>query len=213
MKPISIIILFFLIINISSKAQSKEFVAGASLGFYGIHINGEISEIYAPTHGIYWGTGGLSFGLNVKRDISNKTYALLEIRYSRKGSLYEFITNKSTQGYESIRLDYIELPILFGYKMDLKNKLLFFETGLSFSRLVYSKMEVNIYNWWDTSNKLSRLNKNDLSWIAHLKYPITKSNRLHLGFRFAYSIFSIHSDYKIHNMVYGLEFCYLLNAE
>lgn len=209
MKYKSFIILLILFTCIYSKAQNKGFTAGASLGFYGIHINGEINKFYSPTHGIYWGTGGLSFGLNVKRNIAKKTYASLELRYSRKGSLYEFITNKATKGFESIRLDYIELPVLVGYKMNLNQKHLFLETGIAFSRLTYSRMEVNNYNWWDTKEKLSYVYKNDVLWIAHIKYPIIKSKKLLLGFRFAHSLKSIHENYKLYHMNYGIEVCYL----
>lgn len=200
----------FSIITIA-KAQNKEFIAGALIGFNGIHINGEIRDMYSPTNGQIWGTGGLSFGLNVKRSFSNSIYGSFELRYIRKGSLYEFVTNYGTQAFESIKLDYIEFPILFGLIINLKKKYLLFETGIAYARLMNSRMSVSDLNQWDTSSKLDHFKKNDLSYVANLKYPLIKSEKLQLGFRFSYSLISIHEDYKLYNLIYGIEVYYLFN--
>jgi len=211
LKSLLISIVITLAANSVAMSQNREFTVGTIIGFNGVHIQGEIKDIYSPSNGKLWGTGGFSFGFNVKREFSKNTYGAFEMRYSRKGSLYEFITICGTRGYESIRLDYIELPILFGLKINLNKKYLFFETGLSYARLINSKMSVNDFNWWDTSSKLNNFKKNDLSWIANLKYPIIKSEKILLGFRFSYSLISIHSEYKLYNMDYGIEIYYLFN--
>jgi len=192
-------------------SQNREFIVGGMVGFYGIHIEGDIADMYSDSNGTFWGTGGLSLGLNVKHNFSKSIYGAFEIRYIRKGSLYEFISNVGTQAYESIRLDYIELPLLFGFKINLKKKYLLAETGFAYARLINSRMLVSELNRWDYSEKLNHFKQNDLSWVANIKYPIIKSEKFLLGFRFTYSLLSIHSIYKLYNMDYGVELYYLFN--
>ncbi len=195
----------------SVKSQNHEFIVGALMGFYGIHIEGDVENLYSSSNGTFWGTGGFSAGLNVKRNFSKNIYGAFEIRYIRKGSLYEFISIVGTQAYESIRLDYIEFPLLFGFRINLKKKHLFAETGFAYARLINSKMLVSDFNRWDVSDKLNNFKENDFSWVANLKYPIIKSEKLLLGFRFSYSLISIHNYYKLYNMDYGVEVYYLFN--
>jgi len=192
-------------------SQKNEFVVGAALGFYGVHITGDIQEMYSPTNGDISGTGRISIGLNVKHDFGKNVYGALEIRYSHKGSIYRFTTSYGTNAFERIYLHYIEIPVMMGVKINLKNKYLLAETGFSFARLVSSKMDVSDLNQWDYSDKMAGFKPNDYSWIANIKYPIIKRNKLLLGFRFAYSLASIHSIYKLRNLNYGVELYYLFN--
>lgn len=198
-------------LNLSVKSQSREFVAGSILGFYGIEMNGEVKELYSPTNGEVTGTGGLSFGFNVKHHFSKTIYGIIELRYSRKGSIYEFISSYGTQAFESIRLDYIEIPLMVGYKIKVKRKHLFTETGLAFARLIYSKMMLSDLNPWDCSSNMNNFKQNDYSFVAMVKYPVIKSEKLLVGFRFSHSLVSIHSFYKLYNMDYGIEVYYLFN--
>lgn len=181
------------------------------MGFYGIHIEGDVENLYSSSNGTFWGTGGFSGGLNVKRYFSKTIYGAFEIRYSIKGSTYEFVSNVGLSAYETIKLHYIEFPLLFGVKANLKKRYLLFETGLSYAWLVNSKMLVSDFNRWDVTDKLNNFKENDLSWVANLKYPIIKSEKLLIGFRFSYSLFTIHNYYKLYNMDYGVELYYLFN--
>lgn len=206
------ILLILLLTTISyARSQDRAFIVGTMIGFYGIHIQGDISDVYSSTSGTFWGTGGLSFGLNVKRDISDKTYGAFELRYIRKGSLYEFITDYGIPAYESIKLDYIEFPFIIGLKINLPKKFLFLEAGLAYARLMNSKMLVSELNRWDPSSTVDNFKKDDLSCVANLKYPIIKNNKLLIGFRFTYSLMSIHTIYNLYNMDYGVELYYLFN--
>ena len=45
-------------------SQKQEFIFGSFVGFYGIHVEGEIVNMYSPTNGFVSGNGGLSLGLN-----------------------------------------------------------------------------------------------------------------------------------------------------
>lgn len=208
-KLVLLTIILFAQANVFS--QNKEFIVGVLVGFYGVHIQGDIDEVYSPTNGDFYGTGGLSGGFNVKRYFSKTVYGEFEIRYIRKGSIYDFVTDYGIQAFESIRLDYIELPLLVGFKINFKKKYLLIETGLAYGRKVYSRMEISDLNQWNYDNILNNFTDNDYSWIATLKYPIIKSKKLLLGFRFSHSLVSIHKLYKLYNMDYGVEVYYLFN--
>jgi hypothetical protein len=209
----SILMVYFYSSGSSAHAQNKRFIAGSMVGFYGIHIQGDIREMYSSTNGIIWGTGGYSFGLNVKRYFGNSFYGGLELRYMRKGSLFEFITSHGTQGFESIKLDYIEIPLVAGIVLQLKRKYLLIESGIAYARLFKARMLVNDFNQWDPSPKINQLKKNDFPLVVNLKYPVTHDGKLLLGFRFSYSLSSIHSYYQLYNMNYGVELYYLFNKE
>jgi hypothetical protein len=206
-----ILFLILLLSGNTCKAQDNEFIVGAALGFYGVHITGDIAEMYSSTNGDISGTGGLSFGLNVKHDFSKSIYGAFEIRYSQKGSIYRFTTSYGTNAFERIYLNYIEVPVLIGFKIELKKKYLLAETGFAYARLVSSKMDVSDLNQWDYSDKMDGFKQNDYSWIASIKYPLIKSNKLLAGFRFSYFLASIHSYYNLRNLDYGVELYYLFN--
>lgn len=210
-KNFCLFLFAFFIITSLGMSQEREFIVGSLIGFYGIHQMDEINSLYSNTGGTVGGTGDFSVGLNVRRAISEKAFLGFELRYIRKGSIYGFISSYNTQAYESIRLSYIEIPILLGYKIPIKSKYLITETGLAYARLISSKMEINELNPWDFSNNLDNFRNDEISWITNLKYPIIKSNKLLAGFRFSYSIASVHSQYSIYNMNYGIELYYLFN--
>jgi outer membrane protein with beta-barrel domain len=212
-KKYYILIIIIFTINSSTISQNRDFIVGSIIGLYGVHIEGEIMEVYSSSNGELSGPCGLSIGLNVKRNFSNNIFGAFELRYISKGSIFEFISNYGTPIYEVIRLNYIEIPILFGTKINLGKKYLLFETGLSYARWINSKMLVSDLKKWDTSGEISNFKENDISWIANLKYPIAKSEKLLLGLRFSYSLLSIHSVYKLYNMNYGIEFYYLFNRK
>jgi hypothetical protein len=193
------------------RSQDKEFIAGAVIGFYGIHITGEINEMYSSTGGEVTGNGGLSFGVNVKHNITKAIYGALEMRYIHKGSIYGFTTNYGTQAFETIKLYYIELPVSVGLNIKLKKKHLLFETGFAYARLIKARMEVNDLSYWDPTYKTDHFRHNDFSWVANMKYPLIKSEKLLAGVRFSYSLFSVHTIYNLHNLDYGVEIYYLFN--
>jgi hypothetical protein len=211
LKPYCFLFLILFAMSSVVRSQNKEFIVGAVIGFYGIEIKGDIKNMYSPTHGKVWGTGALSAGLNVKHNFSKIIYGALEIRYIHKGSIYEFISNEGSRAFESIRLNYFEIPVSIGFTIKLKKKHLLIETGFAYARMFSSKMLLSSLNPWDYSSKLKNFKKDDISWTAGIKYPIIKSEKLLLGIRFSYSLFSIHSLYKLRNMDYGIEFYYLFN--
>jgi hypothetical protein len=211
MKLICLFIVAFFTMTFLIRAQNNEFLVGAVIGFYGIENKGDIKSMYSQSNGTISGTGGFSFGLNVKHDFSKNIYSALELRYIRKGSIYTFITTFGTMSWESIKLNYIEIPLLAGLRINLKKKPLFVETGIAYAMVLSSKVLVSELNFWDSSAEQNNFKKKDISWVANVKYPIIKSRKLLMGLRFSYSMFSIHSFCKLYNMDYGAELYYLFN--
>jgi hypothetical protein len=191
------------------KSQNRDFIVGSLIGFYGIENRGDIQDAYYPlSNGSISGNGGLSYGLNVKHDLSKHIYGAIELRYCRKGSIYTFLSTNGTQSFHAIRLDYIEIPLSIGFKIKMKKKTLFAETGLAYARLFSSRMKIGEIQ---SAIQESNYKHDDISWVANLKYPINKSQKLLIGLRFLHSLFSIHQSYKLYNMDYGVEFYYLFN--
>ena len=198
-------------INLSDFAQKSTFIGGAFLNFNGIHTQGEALQMYSSDNGTLWGCGGISAGISVRMDLSKKMYSAVELRYSRKGSLYEYVSQTGNQAFEGLKLDYAEIPIIIGYKSKLKNRHISFEGGLAYGKLIRARLLISDYYQWDTEPKVSQFKKDDLSCFATMKYPLNKNENLFLGFRFSHSFFSVHKNYRLYNMNYGLEIDYLLN--
>ena len=89
-------------------AQKNGFEASIFLGFNGIHIEGQNEVLYNSSSGTIWGTGGLSAGLAVKRNFSKNFYWIFDLRYIRKGSVYEFNNSLGIQDFESIKLKEVD---------------------------------------------------------------------------------------------------------
>jgi hypothetical protein len=205
----------FICIPLFAKTQQYKFIGGVLFDLHGIGLLGNSGQ--------YWnsssekegaGHGGISCGLFVKRDLNKNLYSLLEIRYSTKGSLYVYSSQYGTPVSESLYLDYIEFPLLFGSKLTTSNKKSFYlETGLSVAKLISSRIESN-----DTYSRPGTPNNEDFKsidflWIGSIKFPLIqqKSDKLLLGVIVSQSILPIHNEIKIYNFEYGIELNYLFN--
>jgi len=205
-----IILLFFASTSLTLKAQNPNFIGGLLLNFNGIEIKGQNVQFWDSSNGTIWGTGGSSVGIFVKREFTEQVYGVIELRYIQKGSIYEFANQYGNRALEVLRLGYIELPLLVGYKFIKKKKHIYAETGLAYSRLFKSEMKFGELVERIKTPGASNFKNDDLSWVADLKFAITRKNNLLLGLRTEYSLFSIHRNYNIHNFDYGVELDYLI---
>jgi hypothetical protein len=211
-----LILLIILCIGLAQQmiAQQKGFNGGVFLNFNGIEFKGsEANFWHSSTSEKIDGTLGSSVGLFVKREFSRNSYAAIELRYMEKGSIYEFISQYGTQAFETLNLDYIEIPFLFGYKIKPFKRQFYCEFGFAYAKLISSNIKNN-----DLTTRMGTPNANDfknydLSWIADLKFPLVKKWERHVlfGLRMSRSILSIHRYYKIYNFDYGLELNYIFN--
>ncbi len=208
---LKILLLFTcLIINGSIRAQNA-FDGGVLLDLHGIGLLGETDRYWNTSKQVGAGHGGYSVGLLVKRDFPPKVYSLLQIRYSTKGSLHSFTGQYGVQSYESLYLNYVELPLLIGYKINRAKKDLYLETGFAYARLINSKLEAE--NKRIETPTVDGFKTNDLVWIGNVKIPIIEKweQNFLAGISISCSIISIHQEYKIYNFEYGFTFNYLFN--
>jgi len=199
-----------------ANAQQNKFNGGLFFNINGIEFKGK-----DETH--YWnsnrpgkeigGTLGVSAGLFVKRDLTGKIYFSFEMRYIRKGSIYGFTSRYGQQAFESILIQYIEVPFLVGYRFKPSKRPYYFESGFAYAKMIGSNIETN-----DLTNRIGTpdakaFKKFDVSWIGSLKFPLImkwKENIL-FGLRISHSVLPIHKYYKIYNFDYGIEFCYVFS--
>ncbi len=209
-KKYSILFLFIIVCTVNIQAQEHVFRPGVLLNFNGIHIQGDNEVYWDSSNGKIWGTGGISYGAFVTYDSYKKIVGIIELRYIRKGSLYEFINTFGQREFESLKLKYIEMPVLLGFKGNTRKHNYLIETGLACGMLINSELLYDELSERIETPNAADFKKFDLSWIADLKFHIDKNKSLLLGFRFEYSIFSVHKYYNLHNMNYGIELNYLL---
>ena len=179
--------LFTLLILIlfSSKADAQQrrqqrFTAGALLGINASQLDGDDQSGYSK-NGIVGGLRGIArltprFDLNV------------ELLYTQRGSKPSANGNNGERPV-TIALNYAETPFLITFKTAEDwdgNYRLQLSTGLSYARLLNSKVEETSGNTPNIAGNENKFKKNDISWKAGLAYLITP--KLSLGVRHTFSL-------------------------
>lgn len=209
-KTLTIFILLITFTFQNLYAQKHVFRPAILLNFNGIYIVGDDNVFWNPDNGTIWGTGGISYGAYVSYDRYKKVVGTLELRYIRKGSLYEFTNEFGQRDFEQLKLKYIEIPMLIGLKGSTKKRDYIFETGPGIAMLINSRVLYDeLYKRVHTPNA-GDFKKLDLSWIVDFKYYLGNNNSFLLGLRFETSILSIHNSYHLRNLSFGFELNYLL---
>jgi len=211
----NLISLFLIGITISANAQQHKFIGGLLVNINGLEFNGNTAQFWNSSGSTTRidGTLGFSAGLFVKREFSKNIYSTLEFRYINKGSIYEFISPYGTPASETLVLNYLELPVLIGYKIKPGKRTLFLESGLAFAKLISSNINAgDLINRTGTPNA-DAFKTTDISWIGSLKFPLVQKceKNFLFGLRVSRSIPAIHKYYKIYNFDYGIEFDYVFN--
>jgi hypothetical protein len=156
---------------------------------------------------------GSSAGMFVNWNFANEFYSRLELRYIEKGSIYEFLDEYGLKRFETIKLNYIEIPLLLGCKFKSQKRTIYLESGLAYANLFSSNIDQKNLSGDEDVKDENHFRKNEYSWIACLRFPIIKKwkNNLLFGLRTSYSIAPIHEDVKIYNFDYGIELNYLID--
>ena len=210
----NILSIFFLSIALFLNAQQNKFIGGLLLNINGICITGNSGQFWNLSNGkVSGGHVGISAGIFVKREFTRKIYSTLEFRYIAKGSIYVFTSQYGTQAFETLYLRYVELPVLFGYKIKLNKRVYYFESGLAFAKLISSKIEADYSLNINGIPNTNEFKSTDISWIGSLKFPLIRKweKNFLFGLRVSHSILPIHKYYKIYNFDYGIEFNYRFN--
>lgn len=167
-----IIISFITIVSLS--VYSQDFNGGV-LG--GINATQVFGDNYSGPN-----KAGLYLGVYVNRYFSKRSSIQLELDYIQKGSRKN--PDGSTGDYDTylLRLNYIELPVLYKYDFAEKGTL---ETGLSLGVLVHSYEEAN----GSTEVSGDDFSSVDFSFNLGFYYTIVKNLRINI--RFSNSILPI----------------------
>ena len=130
MKRYKLVLLLFLV-SCSSSLFSQEFYGGVLGGFNGSKVKNDRSLGYNKM--------GLVAGAWVQRDITDKWYWGMELKVNQKGSRI-MPTVKNGNWKYVFRLNYIDLPVLWGYKVKPYWSAF---AGLSYGYLFYKSGEDN----------------------------------------------------------------------
>ena len=113
----------------------------------------------------------------------NKAFSIsIETLYNQKGSYQRKQFNDSLSGEYKLKLNYLEVPVLFHYE---DKGVINFGTGFSWGRLVeFGEWEHgNKVNW---ENRTGPYKRSDVDWIFDVQLRISGS--LKFNFRYAYSV-------------------------
>jgi len=187
--------LFLAILILSIPAFSQKFSGGLLAGFNGSQVRGDFSYGFHKL--------GILGGAWVQSDFNDKFYWSGEIKFSQKGSR---INPNSKNGYllYIYRLNYIDLPVLLGYKY---NDFLSFFGGLSFGYLISSSVLDNY--GVDPNFTYSNLHSYEIGMFVGAKVNFNKiverdwARKFKLDLRYQFSAMSIYNVNKLFYSPYG----------
>ena len=193
------LIVIYITITISFSVYGQDFNGGV-LG--GINATQVFGDNYSGPN-----KAGLYLGVFVNRYFSNRSSIQLELDYIQKGSRKN--PDGSTGDYDTylLRLNYIELPVLYKYDFAEKGTL---ETGLSLGVLVHSYEEAN------GSTAVSGEDFSSVDFSFNLGVYYTLATNLRINLRLSNSILPIrpHSDgqtYRLNKGQYNQGIAFILH--
>ena len=204
MKVPYFIICFFTFLCCTKSLFGQSIGGGVILGFNASQVDGDQLAGYHKA--------GLNLGLTGIIPINNKMAIGMELLYNQKGSVKNQSPKDPTASSYKLRLDYLDVPVLFMFKD--KDKAIF-SSGFSYGTLV------NFFESVNGSQNLYPPGSNPYSpyvinWIADIKYSIMPS--LYINYRFVYSVLGIRTyvDYmgrirKQYNHYMSFRLVYLIN--
>ena len=195
---------FFAFLFCTNSIFGQSIGGGVILGFNASQVDGDQLAGYHKA--------GLNLGVTGIIPISKKMAIGMELLYNQKGSVKNPSPKDPTASSYKLRLDYLDVPVLFMFKD--KEKAVF-STGFSYGTLVNFFESVN-----GTENiypeGLNPYLTYDANWLADIKYELTSN--LYINYRFAYSLFGVltYVDYmnrirKQYNHYMSFRLVYLLN--
>ena len=135
---ILVITLATLSLHAQNRALKNRFNAGVVLGFNTSQIDGDQYMGY-DKYGFFAGVRGIA-------RITENFELVIEMLYNKKGSRDpdQFVPGSSSNRF--ISLDYIEIPILFHFKVDGKYGAGGFELGMSYGQLFGTRINEHVRN-------------------------------------------------------------------
>jgi len=181
LKKVIIFKFFFILVlsKITLKSYSQSFKGGINIGFVASQVDGDGLGGYNKP--------GFNVGLICDYLMNEKSYLTMGINYIQKGS--RKISNPEIPGdrHYILRLNYIEVPFLYGLKFPIKIKyLIFLEGGLTFGYLIKAMEDVDRSGFIEPQPPFK---KYDLPARFGINYVI--KDKLFLKFYFSYSLLPI----------------------
>ena len=174
--------------------KTRHKITGGDISVFGIIDETDIdapNSILPKLHGaiLNWGVG-----ISIKKRIIRNEYLKTELSFIQKGSHYTF----PNYYRESIRLNYIEIPILWSHGFYRNKKSFFLETGLAISILFLSSGQIATYTEQSQIPNAQNFKRFDFPWIVSIKAPLNPrgKNNFYIGLRASYSSLSIHNTFK-----------------
>jgi len=181
------ILFLFIIVFTAGQSYSQRIKGAVIAGFNATQVDGDEVVGYSKL--------GFNVGAAVIIPFKKKWSVSLENIFSQKGSHRGEIYVDSLSGSYTLRLNYVEVPVLVHYT---DKDIITVGTGFSWGRLVGAKEWEHGYRT-ETSPEHGPYHKNDFSWLADVRFRIWK--RLKFNFRFSYSIAKIRT--RIYNNGYS----------
>lgn len=140
LKELKGVFCFLLVLFLGVNLSAQEFFGGLILG-------GDVSQVGGDARGGYNKlglVGGAFAGLKLSEDLDVQ----MELKYIQKGSYSTDVENRPVFDPFLIKLDYIDMPIVFAYNLnkininDINMKWLKLELGVSFDVLLKARQEI-----------------------------------------------------------------------
>ena len=203
------ILLLLLIIITTGQSYSQRIKGAVIAGFNGTQVDGD--EV------IGYNKLGLNVGAAAIIPFKKKWSVSIENIFSQKGAHRGEIYIDSLSGSYTLRLNYVEVPVLVHYT---DKEIITVGTGFSWGRLVGAK-EWEHGQRTNTSVKNGPYDKNEFSWLADLRFRIWK--RLKFNLRFSYSLAKVRTrkydngiskwERKQYNNVVSFRLLYIFNEQ
>lgn len=168
--------------------ERKVFFGSLVVGMNAAQIDGDNYAGYKKA--------GINMGLGAYMRFDKKWLGNLELLYSQKGAreinLYESPSVGTVPlGYRA-RLNYVEIPVSINYLVYDK---LYLGGGLSYSRLLSDKEDIDSYTTTQTISTENTFRKQDFNYLVSLQYQLY--DNLLVRVRYQYSVLSIRDADKI----------------
>jgi hypothetical protein len=176
------LLLLILLCFASIALSAQEFYGGVLGGFNGSQIDGDFTSGYHKM--------GLVGGVWIQRDLSRNIYWGMEIKFNQKGARV-MPTNKNENRKYVYRLNYIDLPVLVGFRYENFS----FFGGLSYAYLINKNGYDNF--GYDPVVQNDDITDWEVGFLGGMKIDFDHINRqywarnLMLELRFQYSLVSI----------------------
>ncbi len=167
-------LILLLIVVFGFQLWSQDFKAGAQFGIAATQVTGDQLSGYNKV--------GPMMGIFVNHDLGNFTFFQLEMNYIQKGSRKNAQPDKGIYDSYLLRLNYIEMPVIFGYRFNSKFQMLLAIQGA----YLINYRQKDSYGFFDPDPTVPGFKKFELSGMAGLNFQF--ADNAWVSFRFSYSI-------------------------